>query len=329
MKWTKRPERKTLWLAVVALTGILTAVGISFAAYTNQSHLRGTVRNSSQNVRFTSNYMQACTNNTQPANYASRTVLFGEEAKNQTALTLEIEVYNYINGSTDLVSEDDITYTMTIQVVDGSEGAVYNVTNDAGNSATQNPDGTYIFENQILKGRTPNSHKYTVTFPGSDIDKGKIIATAVPTNLSLTNNQKLAAVIALCTADSAAVFRCTGTFTDASSGGKPADYDAFNYEVAISSGQAKVTVTWDKDAVEIDPFFLEKLKKRGTSYQINGEAYEQNDSSLTFLMDQTTGAGDYLIPFYIVDRAKTKDLTWKQMVTSKIISVSGEEIKNS
>lgn len=325
MKWTKRPERKTWYLAAAAMIAILAMVGSSFAAYTNQSHLRGTVRNQSgQHIRFTSNYMQACGSNTEEKNYASRNVLFSEDSKKEdTTLSVEIEVYNYMK-STELVSDDDIDYTMTIQIIDGTEGSSYTVTKENGPDPEQNGN-TYIFKNQTLLGRNANSHKYVVTFPGSDTDKVKIVATAVPDKLSLTNNQKLAAVIAPCTAADTAVFRCTGTFTDAASGAAPKDYDAFNYEVSISSGRANVTLTWG-EAVEIDPFFLKKLEARGDSYKINGKAYIQNGNSLTFIMDQTTGTGDYLIPFYIVDKAVTDSKNWAGM--SSIISVKGEAIED-
>lgn len=328
MKLTKKPERKTLYLAAAALIGILLAVGASFAAYTNQAHLRGTVRNQDgQSVRFTSNYMQSCAYDS--SSYAGKTVLFDESAKTaDSELRIDITVCNYINGNRDLVSEKDIEYVMTIKLTDGESGD-YTVGDDNGTSATVGADGTYTFKARTLTGRTANTHTYKVTFRGSDIDKLKITATAVPTNSSVTDNQKLAAVIAPCTASRTNEFSCTGSFTDSTSGNNPADYDALNYEVTVSSGRAEVTLSWNADAVEIDPFFLTKLENRGNDYNIGASPYTKTEHSLTFIMDQTTGTGDYVIPFYIVDRSQVKDLTWDQMVEKKIVSVTGEEIKQT
>lgn len=329
MKVTKKPKRKTLYLTVVALVGILLAVGVSFAAYTNQAHLRGTVRNGdSQSVRFTSNYLQACMNNTQEENYAGRKVLFSEDSKKDgVTLSIDIEVYNYINGENGVnedaasVSEKDIEYTMTIQLAGGGADSSYDV-KEATGTVPSRENNTYTFSGQKLIGRKPNSHKYTVTFPGTDVDSLRIIATAVPTNLSVTNNQKLAIVITPCVASNTAVFSCIGNFTDADSGNAPSGYAAYNYEVSISSGRASVTVKWDADAVEIDPFFLKKLESRGSDYNISGTeqySYDKAKGTITFIMDQTTGTGDYLIPFYSVNRNKIGN-NWPN------ISVSGEEL---
>lgn len=60
-------------------------------------------------------------------------------------------------------------------------------------------NNTYTISNQVLRGRKDNYFKYTISFPGTDLDKLKIVAIATPTNLSVTNEQLLAAVITPCT----------------------------------------------------------------------------------------------------------------------------------
>ena len=154
---------------------------------------------------------------------------------------------------------------------------------------------TYTEKGVTLKGRMANSSKYTISILGADIDNLKITATAIPTKLSVTNNQILAAIILPCTESKVNVFSYQGTFTDASSDTVPANYDAFNYEVSISSGKADVTLTWDPEAVEIDQYFLKKIGKGGISPKAG---------SVTFEMGQDNGTGNYRIPFYIVSKSK-------------------------
>lgn len=180
-----------------------------------------------------------------------------------------------------------------------------------GNAITGN---TYTEKDVTLTGRSASTKKYTVTISGADVDKLKITATAIPTKLSVTNNQILAAVISPCTESKVNVFTCEGSFIDASDDAEstPAKYDAFNYEVSISNGKADVTITWDPEAVEIDKYFLQKIGKADTSTKAG---------TVTFEMNQEEGRGDYLIPFYIVSKDKVKDLDWNGM--KDIIKVEG------
>lgn len=296
MKFTNRPKWKRIVLAVICMIGLLTIAGGSFAAYTSQDFQRGVARNrDNEAVRFTSNYLQSFAYSAEPdpKSYAGRTVLFSDTEKDKN-LSIDIWVYNYA-GSTTLVNQKDITYNMTISFGEGN-GTGYSVTTDTGKTVAQNGT-TYTISGVTLPGITPTAHKYTVTFPGSDLDKLKITATAIPQNMSVTNNQMLAAVIAPCTGSSTQTFSFEGKFTDTSVA--PNLYDGFNYEVSISSGKANATLTWDPSAVEIDKFFLQNLEKSETDIAAILKA-----GTLTFVMNQPEGTGDYLIPFYIKDRNK-------------------------
>lgn len=298
MKFTNRPKWKRIALAVICLIGLLVIAGGSFAAYTSQDFQRGVARNrDNEAVRFTSNYLQsfAYSANLDAKSFAGRTVLFSDTEKDKD-LSIDIWVYNYA-GSTTLVNQKDITYNMTISFGEGS-GTGYKVTTDTG-TVSQNGT-TYTISEVTLPGITPTAHKYTVTFPGSDLDKLKITATAIPQNVSVTNNQMLAAVIAPCTGATTQTFSFDGKFTDTSA--KPADYRGFNYEISISSGQATATLKWDTAALEIDKFFLINLGK--TKEEIS-EILTAGVLNLT--MNQPEGTGDYLIPFYIKDISKIPD----------------------
>lgn len=325
--FTKNPKRKIIILALLALAGIGAAIGGSFAAYTSQAYKRGVVRNrDNETVRFTSNYLQACAANTNETDYAGRTILFDE---NQTATQLErdIYIYNYASDNENLVSQKDIQYDLTIKFSGGSGAAnAYLVNgnpatkqsvNDTTDNATDNNVYTYEEKSIMLVGRSANSYKYTISFPASDLDKLKITVIARPTDssLSATNNQMLAAVIAPCTASAVSQFTKQNKYVY-KEGTKPMDYDAFNYEVSISSGKANAVLTWNTKVVEIDRFFLVNLGKTDTEIDNILEV-----GTLNFEMDQAAGTGDYLIPFYIKDKDTFKNKTlWTDM------KVDGEDI---
>lgn len=316
MKLTEKPKLKTLWIALAVVVGLFAVTSGSYAAYNSQDVQRGVARNRDTDaIRFTSNYLKPSSSDSEE-NYPGKVIGFSKNTAADTKLTIDIWVYNYVVGSNSQVNEKDITYNMSIQLKDGTgSSSDYIVKDNEEKSLTADTNRTYRTKSTLV-GRAARSHHYTVQIPGKDLDKIKIIAKAEPVNKSYTGNKFLAAVIAPCTASTVQSFSCTGTFTD-SGNGKTADYDAFNYEVSISGGQANVTLEWNNKVVEIDPFFLKKIGKAKSDLKTNG-----NMTSLTYTMDQTKGTGDYLIPFY--RRSNTLPADWANM--KDVISVDGKQI---
>lgn len=313
MRFTEKPKWKVIMVTAICLIGLLAVIGGSFAAYTNsQAFQRGVARNrDNETVRFTSNYLQSCANETSPESYSGRTALFSEDQKENTSLTIDLYVYNYANGNVNLISQKDIIYDLTITFSKGN-GTGYEVTNSDGEALTKTSSSeantvVYEMKNKTLVGRSANFHKYTITFPGSDLDKLNITATAIPQNISVTNNQILAAVIVPCTGSSTKTFSYEGKFVYEATA-QPKDYSGFNYEVSISSGVADATISWDPDLVEIDKFFLLNMK---VAEDAISEILQQG--SFTFTMNQAEGKGDYLIPFYIKDKDTINEKSWADM----------------
>lgn len=319
MKFSNRLKWKRILLIFVCLFALSAVVRGSYAAYTSQAFQRGVARHgNTEKIRFTSNYLQNCANGTESANYSGRTILYAKESKQPgVTISFDIYIYNYANGNTDLTSEREITYDLTIIFSEGN-GTGYSVESADQNAFTLDANNTYTLKGQTLASRSPDSHKYTLKFPGEDIDKLKITVTAVPTNLSITNNQILAAIIAPCTGATTNEFHAEGKYVDENMG-NPTDYAGFNYEISISSGIANATLSWKKDTVEIDKFFLQNLGKNPDEI-----ANILSSGKLEFQMNQSTGNGDYLIPFYIKDKNEIPD-TWDEMVDNKIIQFSAEE----
>lgn len=319
MKLTDKPRWKTLIFALLCLLGVAALAGGSYAAYTSQAFQRGVARNKDgETIRFTSNYLQPCGSGTDPKNYAGRTVLLSDASEG--TLTFDLYIYNYVNGNSNLVSQKDITYTLKISFTDGTgEVGAYSVSYDSG----QMTGREITIEDRTLIGRTANYHQYTIAIPAGDLNKVKITATAIPTNLSVTNNQILAAVIVPSTGAKTTTFKCEGKFIKAADSKSPQEYKGFNYEVSISSGKAEVTLTWKADTVEIDTYFLENLGK--TEAEIKQILA---DGTVTFEMDQPGGTGDYLIPFYITDINKIPE-TWTGMDSKISVSAKTEDTEQT
>lgn len=324
MKITDRPKQKTLIIVVAALVCLALAVGGTFAAYMSQSYQKGVVRNKdNEAIRFTSNYMQPASMNAEEKDYSSRIIRYSSDSVSEKSLVIDIYVYNYVVGNASLVNENDVVYNMNIKLTGGvsTSYVVNKVVGEQKISLTEQTgaEPEYIMENVTLTGRTPQSDHYTVTISGADIDKLKIIATATPLTPSFTGNKKLAAVISPSSEAKMQEFTCVGTFTDSGSGLSPNTYDAFNYEVTISSGKANVMLTWQPDKVEIDKFFLEKLTENGGTYD-----YNPTDGTLTFVMNVADGTGDYLIPFYRKSTSEKLPEHWPAM--KEVIKVRGTQI---
>lgn len=321
MKLTSRPKLKRVWIALVTLVGLIAVVGTSYAAYISQDAQRGVARNrDTDRIRFSSNYLQPQPSSvTSETQYVSKVIAYSKNTAADIDLPIDIYIYNYIQGSTSLVNDKDVTYTMTIKIKNGTQESYEVKYADETLTQTEDADGMYYFtkENVTLPGRAQSLHHYTVTVKGADLDKIKIFAKADPVNKSYTGNQFLAATISPCTASEIPSFSCDGTFTD-SANGTPKNYDAFNYEVSISGGSANVTLTWDAAKVEIDPYFLEKIEKSKNDIKTDG-----SKKSITFTMDQDKGTGEYLIPFYRLCITDDLPESWADM--DSVIEVSGTQ----
>ena len=304
MNLSEKPNKKRTAVVGISLVGVLLLVIVTYAAYTRQAYQRGTARNrDTEIVSFTSNYLQLYTTGTSGNAYIAKNIVYGTDEKKKESVSFDIHVYNYANGNTSLVSQKDITYTMRIEFKNGA-GNGYKVESD---KTSIPPTNNNVYEiKKTLIGRTANEDIFTVTFPGNEIDTLQITATAIPDKAALTNNQFLAATLVPCTTASKVTFRAEGIFLDKVEG-EPKQYDGFNYGISISSGAADAVLTWNPDVVEIDKFFVEKLKQKKLITRENLEKGE-----LKFTMDQSNGTGDFLISFYIKDKSQIPE-NWSDM----------------
>lgn len=306
-----RTIKKIYMVVVFFIFVILMAIGLSQASYLNQSYKRGVVRNREEEaIRFTSNYLSLVASGD---SFAQRIITYIED--DEENLSCKIDVRNYIPGSANLINEYTITYTFQATLKNATPNKVYSV-GGISNVADNQGNCSFTLDNQKLSGRSRKENIYTIGFYKEDLNDLSITVTVKPDNTAYTGNQFLAAIIFPCTKSEIQPFSCVGKFADQTSGRQPSDFDAYNYEIVLANGRAKVTLIWDKDLYEIDPFFKSKLAV--------GDIKEDSEGKLVFIMDQTKGNDSYRIPFYKKDKDKCNKLSWEEM--REKISVSAEEL---
>lgn len=310
---------------VLIILGLsLCLISGTYAAYNNMAFQRGVVRNrDSEEIRFTSNILKSyIASGEQSEKYEMVLYPFSENTKEEDKLTIPLKIANYLINNDNLFSEKDITFNLSIHLTGYQEGTQYTVNG----MVIQN--GSIEIPNVTLTGRKPKEIDYEIGITGKDLNKLAITIVATTTNLS--GNKTLAACIYPCTNSQVNPFSYSGTFLYEKSS-SPSDYYGYNYEVSISSGRAKVTLTWNPDYVKLDPFFLNKLESRQDLKIDSTQAYIYNEpeGSVQFLMDQTLGEDDYVVLFYPVQGKKDNLIQqcgnkWDGM--TQIISVSAEEM---
>lgn len=300
--------KQKLALAAACMMVLAVLVGGSLGAYNRQAFARGVAANTSvETVRFSSNLLQLHKNSdTDP--YATRSVVLSKP-KEGTDVSFDVMVYNYANENVNLVNQAKITYDFSVEFSGTGDYTVSTASVDNGaaitasDTSTSSGKKTCTIPNQTLNASIPYSHTYHITIPASELDTLNITIKATPdaASLNATNQNILAAVITPGTGNATVGFLATGEFVyDKNS--TPKDYDGFNYEVSISSGQATATLTWP-DYLEVDKYFLLKIGVKDDDSE-TGLKKVLEKHTVTFTMNTEDGTGDYLIPIYIKDKSK-------------------------
>lgn len=248
----KRRARKSPVIFIVAVIVALLAGIAVYAAYTNLNSVKRVVSTQgSTGTAFSSNYLNLTARNTD--SYALKNMSFSEKAD---SLTFEIDVCNYVRNDPSKVNENDITYTLKLDLlsIDGSEIASgeydSKITIDSGAAFS---NGKCSIDNQILAGNSRKVNKYILTVPKDFIDKVNVRVIAEPEDSSYTatDNYKLGRIFTF-SEYNAAANTWTGYFIETTTD----NYDGFNY-VIRGQGKGTVTLSWDSSQLEISKVFLD------------------------------------------------------------------------
>lgn len=303
---------RALLLAVLFAVSTFAGVRVGFAAYSSVQNVKRVVQLSKkvEDVLFSSNYLSKFISTDD--NYgASKLINFtrsdGEIAGVKRSFVVTVNNFDLSNHS--LWNDKDINYTLTVTVLDKNGTPITDTNKLNGMSVS---DGTTTHEfgtnntvtigNQILSTGKRSTNSYTITLNENYKDI-KLKVEALPNDYGTTKNYKLCKIFEFGEISANTDVRWTGTFSDAkvtsatAGNNQIGDLDGFNYRLA-GSKDGQVTLTWNKNYVDISPIFVEEIsnkKKPGTENK-RTVTYDTTNNSITF--DVFATDKEFILQFY-------------------------------
>ena len=251
---------------MLLLSLILLSGWVTFAAYVSRSYVKGVAATARQEFVLSSDYLSVVAKKAEPNTYPVRRIMLTEkEDTDDSPYSFSFSITNTADGS---VSTKRIQYTLKVSgLPEGTKLRLgeTDITTDAGSA-----DG---YMAPVMNAYTTVTHTYLVTIPKDQMTSAAdIIVTVTPDEDSDTSGFILAGKLQPSIIGTVAAFSYEGVLLET---GNLSDYAAFNYQISVSNaveGQ-QMKLTWNKDAVEIDPLFIEKYKSEGLPIKV------QNDPS--------------------------------------------------
>lgn len=301
MKNTKNQLNKSLralLLAVLFAVSTFAGVRVGFAAYSSVQNVKRVVQLSKkvEDVLFSSNYLSKF--NLTDGNYGASKLINFTRSDDKTAgvtRSFVVTVNNFDLSNHSLWNDKDINYTLTVTALYKNGAPITDINKLSGMSVS---DGTTTYgldtNNPVtISGKTLSSSRrstnsYTITLNENYKDI-KLKVEALPKDYNTTKNYKLCKIFEFGEISANTDVRWTGTFSDAkvtsatAGNNQIGDLDGFNYRLA-GSKDGKVTLTWNKDYVDISPIFVEEIsnkKKPGTENK-RTVTYDKTNNSIIF-----------------------------------------------
>ena len=286
MKRKDKQNRKTAALSMLAITlsviALVTGVYLTATAFTANSFLKAVAASNEAENLFASNILAGHT--TEPTADkldSSRKSLTFSDKEEWASFT--VEVYNFQQSNRSVYNAKDVTYNLSIEA---SGTNSWKVGNDA-------VDGTaYEDSGKTLSGTGPQSHSYTISFPRNDVGKANFVIKAVAQQPTGTNLWGLARKVVTGTESTVKTNDVSGyvqtpSGTAASENASIKDLDAYNYVITVTGQDTDVTLTWNNNNVELEPYF-------GENNDATPRDVMPGDRSVTFRMEP----GSKVVTFY-------------------------------
>lgn len=284
MKCNDKQGRKTAVLSMLAIAfsvvALVAGVYLTATAFTANSFLKAVAASNEAENLFASNILAGYT--TEPASdklESSRKSLTFNGKEEWVSFT--VEVYNFQQSNRSVYNTKDVTYDLSIEAVGVDSWKV-------GNASVSGAE--YRASGKTLSGTGPQSHPYTISFPANDVGKANFVIKAVAQQPTGTNLWGLARKVVTGTEStvntndvSGYVQTPSGAATDEDASVK--GLDAYNYVITVTGQDADVTLTWNKDNVELEPYFGENN---------NVTPVKPGENSVTFHMEP----GSKVVTFY-------------------------------
>lgn len=284
MKCNDKQGRKTAVLSMLAIAfsvvALVAGVYLTATAFTANSFLKAVAASNEAENLFASNILAGYT--TEPASdklESSRKSLTFNGKEEWVSFT--VEVYNFQQSNRSVYNTKDVTYDLSIEAVGVDSWKV-------GNASVSGAE--YRASGKTLSGTGPQSHPYTISFPGSAVGKANFVIKAVAQQPTGTNLWGLARKVVTGTESTVNTNVVSGYVQTASGAATDEDasvegLDAYNYVITVTGQDADVTLTWNKDNVELEPYFGENN---------NVTPVKPGENSVTFHMEP----GSKVVTFY-------------------------------
>lgn len=282
MKCNDKQGRKTAVLSMLAIAfsvvALVAGVYLTATAFTANSFLKAVAASNEAENLFASNILAGYT--TEPASdklESSRKSLTFNGKEEWVSFT--VEVYNFQQSNRSVYNTKDVTYDLSIEAVGVDSWKV-------GNASVSGAE--YRASGKTLSGTGPQSHPYTISFPGSAVGKANFVIKAVAQQPAGTNLWGLARKVVTGTESTVKTNDVSG-YVQTPSGAATGEnasvegLDAYNYVITVTGQDADVTLTWNKYNVELEPYFDE-----------NNKIVKREENSVTFKMEP----GSKVVTFY-------------------------------
>ena len=304
----KRGKTNLLIIINCSLACMFLLIAGSMAAYTSLSNAKRTISTVGSKQLFSSNILMEYEKEEE---IQRKSMSFSTEGNS----TFKVSVCNYAQENPDKYASEDITYDINVSLLDKDGSAV---TDPTVLSAYQWADKSFLESKTLtdtLKGNQKSEKTYSITVPGRYMKNYRMKITATPKK---TGYQPLGRILSF----SEDVVSSAWKITYLSDEQKQNAYDLGAIHIRLTGSEyANLTLTWDSNHVQIDPWFLEDMKKNTDIYK------DRTEKSLTFKAGGETGTNQYNITFYRTNPVHDDDLTketWQNI--SSYITLTSEKL---
>lgn len=256
MRRNDKQSRKTAVLSMLAIAlsvvALVTGVYLTATAFTANSFLKAVAASNEAENLFASNILTGYTTEptTEKLDSSRKSLTFSETGE---WASFTVEVYNFQQSNRSVYNTKDVTYSLSIEASGTNSWKVENDTVDG---------TTYEANDKTLSGTGPQTHLYTISFPTDDVGKANFVIKAVAQQPTGTNLWGLARKVVTGT-ESTVKTNDVGGYVQTPSGAAAdenasvKDLDAYNYVITVTGQDTEVTLRWDNNNVELEPYFGE------------------------------------------------------------------------
>lgn len=307
----KREKTNLLIIINCSLAVIFLLLAGSLAAYTSLSNAKRTISTVGSKQLFSSHILLEYE---KEDDIQSKFMSFSKDADS----TFKVSVCNYAQDNPEKYASEDINYTIKVSLLD-QNGKIVTDQNVRSRYKWDNTSFSNL-ENNItycLRKGQKSQHIYSITVPAEYMKGYKIKIIAEPQK---DGYHSLGRIISFSEDVSSSKWKID--YLNDEQEQKAYDLGCINTRLT-GSEYAILTLTWDTAHVQIDPWFLEDIKK-STVYM------ESSDNSLTLKAGGDSGSNQYDITFYRTNPVHSDDSTLEDWNAIKsYISLKSEKITES